>query len=126
MADRVRRGRVVSMETLGDFEELNVLVDEISPEQRLQARQELVQLARAFSALPPKCREVVWLRRVDELPQKEVARRMNITEKTVESHIVHGTRLLANMLFGKKKLCEPLETANTPDNESGHGQQHSD
>jgi len=53
MADRVRRARVVSIETIGDLEELSVPAEEATPEQRLEARQELMKLARAFSALPP-------------------------------------------------------------------------
>lgn len=126
MADRVRRSRVVSMEAIGDLDDLNVPVEDVSPEQRLQARQELMKLARAFSVLPPKCREVVWLRRVDELSQREVASRLNITEKTVESHIVKGTRLLADLLFGKKARSGQHDDPKAAASESEHGQQHSD
>jgi len=111
MADRVRRARVVSIETIGDLEELSVPAEEATPEQRLEARQELMKLARAFSALPPRCREVVWLRRVDDLSQKEVASRLQISEKTVESHIVKGTRMLADALFGGKAGKEPRARA---------------
>jgi RNA polymerase sigma factor (sigma-70 family) len=125
MADRVRRSRIVSMEALGDLDVANVPVQEASPEQRLNARQELMQLARAFSFLPPKCREVVWLRRVDELSQKEVASRLNISEKTVESHIVKGTRLLADVLFGRKVRGGESGKAGTVESEPAHGQ-HSD
>jgi RNA polymerase sigma factor (sigma-70 family) len=126
MADRVRRSRVVSMEAIGDLESLNVMVDEPSPEHRLQARQELMQLARAFSILPPKCREVVWLRRVDELSQREVAEQLNITEKTVESHIVKGTRLLADALFGRKAQGDQQSLPRTLENDPEHGKQHTD
>lgn len=109
MADRVRRNRVVSMESIGDLDTLNVPVEEASLEQRVHARQELMQLARAFRDLPPKCREVVWLRRVDELSQKEVASRLRISEKTVESHVLRGTRLLADLLYGRKPPNEQPE-----------------
>jgi RNA polymerase sigma factor (sigma-70 family) len=126
MADRVRRSRVVSMEAIGNLEVLNVTVEEDSPEQRLNARQELMQLARAFSVLPPKCREVVWLRRVDELSQKETASRLSISEKTVESHIAKGSRLLADVLFGRQtKSAQPVNQ-NTAESESEHGQQYTD
>ncbi len=125
MADRIRRSRVVSIETIGDLESLNVLVEDDSPEQRLQARQELMQLARAFSVLPPRCREVVWLRRVDGFSQREVASRLNITEKTVESHIVKGTRLLADALFGRKARGAQ-SILMTSDIEAEHGKQHTD
>jgi len=101
MTDRLRRGRVVSIEPVGDFESLNVLIDECSPERRLGARQNLRRLAEAFDRLPERCREAVWLRRVEELPQKQVAQRMGITEKTVEKHLMKGVQLLADALLGQ-------------------------
>lgn len=100
MTDRLRRGRVVSIEPAGDFESLNVLVDEVSPEHRLGARQILKRLAEALDRLPGRCREIVWLRRVEELPQKEVAARLGISEKAVEKQIAKGMRLLAEHYHG--------------------------
>jgi RNA polymerase sigma factor (sigma-70 family) len=98
MADRLRRERIVSIRASGENDYLNVLVDEISSEQRVGADQELARLARAFDRLPAKCREVVWLRRVKELSQKEVADRLNLNEKTVEKHLATGGRLLAQYM----------------------------
>jgi RNA polymerase sigma-70 factor (ECF subfamily) len=100
MADRLRRGRVVSIEAVGDFESLNVPVDEAGPERRHDARQSLRRLAEAFDRLPDRCREVMWLRKVEELPQKEVARRMGVAEKTVEKQVAKGARLIADYMFG--------------------------
>ena len=100
MTDRIRRSRVVSIEPMGDFEPSHVLVDEVSPERWCGGRQALKRLADAFDRLPDRCREVVWLRRVEELSQKDVALRLGISEKTVEKHIAKGMRLLAGQLFG--------------------------
>ena len=102
MVDRVRRERVISIEAGGYLGALNVLVDEISPEQHASAHEQLRRLATAFDALPPKCREVMWLRRVDGLSQKEVASRLGVTAKTVEKHVARGVRLLADSLFDDK------------------------
>jgi RNA polymerase sigma-70 factor (ECF subfamily) len=98
MADRIRRERIVSIQAGGEIEYLNVLVDEISPERRVSANQELVCLARAFDRLSPNCREVIWLRRVKDLSQKEVAHRMGLAEKTIEKHLRQGARLLAHYM----------------------------
>lgn len=100
LVDRARRGRVVSIEPVGDFESLNVLVDDVSPERWCGGRQVLRRLAEAFDRLPDRCREVVWLRRVERLSQKEVAARLGITEKTVEKHIARGMQLIAEHFFG--------------------------
>jgi RNA polymerase sigma-70 factor (ECF subfamily) len=101
MTDRLRRGRVVSIEAVGDIDALNVLIDEITPERHLGTHQELKRLTDAFDRLPDRCREVVWLRRVEELSQKEVAARMGISEKTVEKQIAKGARLIAEHFYGE-------------------------
>jgi len=100
MTDRLRRARVVSIDVVGDIDALNVLVDELSPETRLNGRQELHRLGEAFDRLPERCREVVWLRRVEELSQKQVAARMGISEKTVEKQVAKGSRLIADHFYG--------------------------
>jgi RNA polymerase sigma factor (sigma-70 family) len=120
MTDRIRRNRVVSIETVGDFEQFNVLVDEFSPERRLDARQELKRFAQALSTLPAKCREVVWLRRIDELPEKEVAQRLGISERTVQSHVLKGMRLLADAFFGGATAGEVKELLTDTQSESQH------
>lgn len=127
MTDRLRRSRVVSIDAVGDMDALNVLIDEISPERRLSARQELRQLTDAFDRLPDRCREVVWLRRVEELSQKQVAARMGISEKTVEKQVAKGSRLIAEYFYGGTttprvrhgKVTEASE-------ENGHAQQQGD
>jgi RNA polymerase sigma factor (sigma-70 family) len=121
MTDRVRRRRIVSIEAVGDLESLNVPVDELTPERRASARQELRCLARAIAALPPKCREVVWMRRVEELSQRQVAGRLGISEKTVEKHITRGMRFLADRMFGEavRDADEPAVAADGIESENG-------
>lgn len=100
MADRIRRMRVVRIDSVDDLEALNVAHNELTPERWTTARQELHALAFAFDKLPPKCREVVWLRRVESLSQRDVARRMGIAQKTVEFHLRKGMIYLAQALLG--------------------------
>lgn len=99
MTDRLRRSKVVSIEPMGDFEPSNVLKDEVTPERWSGGRQSLRRLSDALDRLPARCREVVWLRRVEDLSQKDVAMRLGISEKTVEKHIAKGMRLLADALL---------------------------
>jgi RNA polymerase sigma factor (sigma-70 family) len=125
ITDRVRRERVVSIEAREDLEELNVLVDELSPERRAGARADLRRLATAFDQLPPKCREVVWMRRVEEVSQKEAASRMGVTEATIEKQLSKGVRLLADLLFGAERERKS-EKASSIEGESKDAKQHSD
>ncbi|HVK50642.1 MAG TPA: sigma-70 family RNA polymerase sigma factor [Pseudoxanthomonas sp.] len=124
MTDRIRRSRVVSIETMGDLEPTNVLIDEVSPERWCGGRQVLKRLAEAFDRLPDRCREVIWLRRVEELPQKEVALRMGISEKTVEKHMAKGVRMIAEHFYGGAGARGRLiESERAPRRGQGHGQQ---
>jgi RNA polymerase sigma-70 factor (ECF subfamily) len=123
MADRLRRGRIVSIEAVGDFESLNVPVDEAGPERRHDARQSLRRLAEAFDRLPDRCREVVWLRKVEELPQKEVARRLGVAEKTVEKQVAKGARLIADYMFGEAGVPRRKQRAQGR-REQDDGQEH--
>jgi RNA polymerase sigma factor (sigma-70 family) len=118
ITDRVRRQRIVTIDTMGDLETLDVMIDDISPERRIGARQELRVLARAFDQLPDRCRETVWLRRVDRLPQKEVAARLGVTEKTVEKHLMKGMKLLTEALLNGGATDADVDE--TRKYESGH------
>jgi len=105
MVDRMRRQRVVSFEEGWDLDELNVLIDEVSPERAAGADEELRAVSRALDNLPPRCRQVVWMRRVEEQSQKEVAARLGMGEAMVEKHVAKAMRRLADALFG----CELSE-----------------
>jgi RNA polymerase sigma factor (sigma-70 family) len=109
ITDRLRRKRVVSIDAVGDLEALNVLVEEIGPERKLGAHQELRRMAQALDALPPRCRETVWLRRVFDIPQKVVAAKLGITEKTVEKHLMKGVQLLAAALSAPQEQMTQKE-----------------
>lgn len=122
ITDRVRRQRIVTIDTVGDLDTLDVIIDEISPERRLGARQELRVLAQAFDRLPAKCRETVWLRRVDRLPQKLVAARLGVTEKTVEKHLMKGMKLLAEALLSGGFGATSGGRARKSEREHAHGQ----
>lgn len=123
LTDRVRRGRIVSIEAAGDSDALNAMTDELSPERRLSAWQELRRVAHALNRLPVKCREIVWLRKVADLSTREVAQRLGISERTVEGQILKGMHLLSEAIFAQSQAAQRLESARDIDSEAGHGEQ---
>jgi len=100
MIDRIRRERIVSIDLMEDVDALNVLIDDVSAERAASGRQMLQRLAEVFQGLPLRCRQVVWMRRVEGLPQKDIARGLGIAESTVEKHLIRGIGLLADGLYG--------------------------
>lgn len=119
--DRIRRERIVSIELTQDFEYLSVLVEGISPEQRVSARQELGRLADAIDQLSANCRSVVWLRRVDGLSQREVAEKLGMQEGTVASHLARGLKVLTRVVLGGDTERDTQTDAKGGSRESGHG-----
>lgn len=98
LIDRLRQARIVQIDAMGDLSSLNVIGDEAPADLRLSARQELERFRRALEALPPRRREVVVLRKVDGLSQKEVAARMGVTQATVEKQLAKAMLALADAL----------------------------
>jgi RNA polymerase sigma-70 factor (ECF subfamily) len=96
----VRRARIVPIHTVDDLERLEQPEAAASPEQYAIDRDELRQLARAIAAMPLKTREAFVLRRVRDMPQREIAARMRISENTVEPHISRGILFLIDW-FGR-------------------------
>lgn len=64
------------------------------PETGLAERQNLASLRDAIDSLPPRCREVFLLHRVEGLPQAEVARLLGITRSGVEKHLMRANAQL--------------------------------
>ena len=98
MVDRIRRKRVVSIDLMGDFDSLHVPVDDITPERRVSIHQQMSRMNAAINCLPDRCQAVFWLRRIENLSQKEIARELGISGGTVEKHMVRAGRLLAELL----------------------------
>lgn len=66
--------------------------------EELRVREELALLARAIAALPQRCRQVVTLRKLHGVPQKQIAAQLGISENTVEKHAANGVRLCASYI----------------------------
>jgi RNA polymerase sigma-70 factor (ECF subfamily) len=101
LIDRARRAHIVSIEAFSDLDMLDLCVDELTPERHATGHEELLLLQAALEELPDRCREVVKLRKIDGLSQREVANHMGITEDTVEKQISKGMRALANAMLKK-------------------------
>jgi RNA polymerase sigma factor (sigma-70 family) len=100
LVDHVRRSKVIALSTVSDLEALGAVSMEPSPEHQIIAQDELQRLAEAILALPKRIGEVFRLRRIDGLSQREVAKRLGISESTVEKHMSRSFLLMLD-LFGR-------------------------
>ena len=80
--------------------------------QQVMARQELQQLEAAIGQLPPGCRAVLLLRKVELLSHQEIAGRLGIAISTVEKQHARALRLLRTLLTPEgAQPSIPLTTA---------------
>jgi len=124
LIDRLRRERVVSIDYTQDLESLHVNIDELSPERRLGARQELQRLSAAFDQLPEKTRAAIWLRRVEGLSQREAADLLGLSVGALESHMSRGLRAITNATLGGGPDADSKRDASQLAGGTEHGQRN--
>lgn len=96
--DHFRRRQIVPMVTLpGDGNDA-LLDDAPAIGEAVGRRQELALLADAIQSLPPRCRQVLTLRKIYGLRQREIAQQLGISEHTVEAQVGIGVRRCADYL----------------------------
>lgn len=87
--------------SLDDLE--NFTVSPVSaPDEELISREEIDTLNQAISELPPKCRHVFFLAKVDCMPYKEIAKMLEISVATINYHVGFAMEKLKQRLRGRK------------------------
>ena len=76
----------------------HVMEEEPGVSEVVSHRQELALLTQAIQSLPERCRQVLTLRKIYGLSQKQIAVSMGISEHTVEAQVGIGVRRCAEYL----------------------------
>jgi RNA polymerase sigma-70 factor (ECF subfamily) len=90
---QLRHGRVARPVPLAEIDGSGIL-DEADVATDVARAQELELLTKAIQSLPARCRQVITLRKIYGLSQKEVAAQLGISEHTVEAQGTIGLRKL--------------------------------
>ena len=96
--DQVRRQNIVGIDSLTETDALSVYEDGPGVSETVGHRQELELLTQAIQSLPERCRQVLTLRKIYGLSQKEIAAQLGISEHTVEAQVGNGMRRCAEFL----------------------------
>jgi RNA polymerase sigma factor (sigma-70 family) len=103
LVDRIRIKNRSTSHLIADYDINSVLSEEPSPHTIAEGRELIDRLEASLAALPDRCQEVVRLRKIDGLSQREVARLLEISESTVEKHVATGIRRLAEAVYGARQ-----------------------
>lgn len=73
-----------------DLDRLCVLDNAPDAARAAETAQEIELLVAAIDSLPARCREIFILRRLQSVPQKEIAARLGLSEETVQRQAANG------------------------------------
>ena len=90
--DLVRRERTSPINPVTDIATLSVMDDSACPVEAACTDEEVALLLEAIDSLPRRCREIMILRKLEQVPQKEIARLLGLSVQTVQVQIGRGTR----------------------------------
>jgi RNA polymerase sigma-70 factor (ECF subfamily) len=110
LALNLRRARIVAFEAVAEIEALAPFDEAPSPERHAAGRIELARVRELVERLPERCRRIFELRKIEGLPQREIAARLGVSESVVENEGVKGIRLiLAQLRAAEEEGVELLE-----------------
>jgi len=105
-ATHLERRRKASHDQLDDFGDWAVLIDERSerdPEAAASTADDRERLVSALAALPDQLRMVVVLRDVYDLPHRDIARELGISQAAAKVRLHRARRRLREQLFPSRK-----------------------
>ncbi|WP_111709925.1 RNA polymerase sigma factor [Lutibacter citreus] len=82
------------------IENLNTRAYQATPATKLMHKELVEHIETVVSTLPKKCREIYLLSREEQLSHKEIAQKLNISTKTIESHITRALKTLRTSMGG--------------------------
>ena len=88
--DQLRRQDTQVRSTAEDIQSQQIACSAPAPDAVVAGRQEFAILTEAVQGLPEKCRLVFLLYRGQGLTMRQIAKRLDISEKTVEKHIARA------------------------------------
>jgi RNA polymerase sigma factor (sigma-70 family) len=90
--DALRRERASPIDRLTDFDVSSVMDHGPGVAESACTHQEIELLLAAIESLPRRCREIVILRKLQGMPQKEIAAHLRLSEQTVQVQARRGLR----------------------------------
>lgn len=94
--DRVRQCVVRERVTKDDL--FQILQEPVEPERRVLAQSELADVQRRLQELPPKCRYAFVQHVLLEKPVKEIAAKMELSERMIRHYVVRGLAYCRSLL----------------------------
>lgn len=92
--DAVRRNKATPIDRLSNLSTLTIPENSPTAADALCYQEKVSLVTAALMQLPVRCREVFILRKFKQVPQRDIAAQLGISERTVESQVTRGMKLM--------------------------------
>lgn len=92
LTDHIRRERIIRIDAVAEIEAVSGGDERPGPDRIAAGRSEWARVIALLDALPERCRTVFRMRKIEGLPQQEIARRLGVTESIVENEAVKALK----------------------------------
>jgi RNA polymerase sigma-70 factor (ECF subfamily) len=100
LINNAKRARIVPIDTMADLDDIHHDIDMFEAERALTARDDLRRAKEGIDKLPPKCREIILLQKVDGMTDREAAASLGVSVETVRRQIKLGMKALFDHMAG--------------------------
>jgi len=100
LINKAKRARIVSFDLVADLETLDRDVNLFETERHLIARDSIRHVQAGLDKMPPRVREILWLRKVEGFNVQETAARLGIGKDAVNHQLMMGMKALADHMLG--------------------------
>jgi RNA polymerase sigma-70 factor, ECF subfamily len=83
---------------INHISEIDIALLEIANEQINDTDEKYEQIEKAIEALPLQCKQILELNRFEGLSYKEIATKLNISHRTVDSHLCNAMKQIRKKL----------------------------
>ncbi len=118
LINQAKRARIVSFEIIADLDGELRDFDMFEAERALTARDELRHAKAGIEKLPPRCREVVRLRKLDGLSTQQAAETLGVSTETVRQQLKYGMKALIDHMVGGPGKIVRSRSGRRPANEA--------
>jgi RNA polymerase sigma factor (sigma-70 family) len=115
LLEQLRRSRVARIEAAVEIDTLPY-DDGLSAEDVAAERSELNRVHTLIAVLPERCRRIFNMLKIEGVSQREVAKKLGISESIVENEGVRGLRLILNAVRKSGESAKEKSTAFRADN----------
>jgi RNA polymerase sigma factor (sigma-70 family) len=103
----LRHRRVERADSLAEIDSAGILDEREDVAEAAARAQELEILTQAIQSLPTRCRQIITLRKIYGMSQKEVAAELGIAEHTVEAQGTIGLRKIGEFFARQNRRPRP-------------------